>query len=223
MKIHKKISTTLLSLLMFSLTLSSYGLDRDYVPRAILTKGQEKEVIALAKKCGMEGVSKISTHNMYPTPFRGIQLHGPEQIRGREVSYQILNMSHSEWLDPQAKPGKGEIKMGKFWASKPYTQKKTILKVGKKQFRTGSINGMTPEECESILKLLLSKKYEIGPAVNKRSLEEVGWNKPNNFSKRGESLSVGFLHKAKDSGFFDLQIKMVGKKLTIEQMFQAIP
>ena len=223
MKIHKKISTTLLSLFTFSLSLSSYGLDRDYVPRAILTKDQEKEVMALAKKCGMEKVSKISTHNMYPTPFRAIQLQGPEQIKGREVSYQILSMSYSEWLDPQAKPGKGEIKMGKFWASKPYTQKKTILKIGKKQFRTGSINGMTPEECESILKLLLSKKYEIGPAVNKRSLEEVSWDKPNHFSKRGESVSVGFLHKAKDAGFFDLQIKMAGKKITIEQMFQAIP
>jgi len=223
MKIHKKISTTLLSILTFTLTLSSYGLDRDYVPRAILTKDQEKEVIALAKKCGMEEVSKISTHNMYPTPFRGIQLQGPEKIKGREVSYQILSMNHSEWLEPGAKPGKGQIKMGKFWANKPYTQKKTILKVGKKQYRTGSINGMTPEECESILELLLNGKYEIGAAVNKKSLEEVGWNKPNNFSKRGKSISVGFLHKAKGAGFFDLQIKIVGKKLTIEQMFQAIP
>jgi len=223
MKIHKKMRTTLLSILTFTLTLSSYGLDRDYVPRAILTKDQEKEVIALAKKCGMEKVSKISTHNMYPTPFRGIQLQGPEQIKGREVSYQILSMSHSGWLDPEAKPGKGEIKMGKFWASKPYTQKKTILKVGKKDFQVGSINEMKPEECETILGLLLSGKYETGPAVNKKTLEQVGWNTPSNFSKRGEFISVGFLHKAKDSGFFDLQIKMVGNKITIEQMFQAIP
>ena len=223
MKSHNKIRTTLLTFLTFTLTFSSYGLDRDYVPRAILTKAQEKEVIALAKKCGLKEVSKISTHNMYPSPFRGIQLQGPENIKGREVSYQSLSMSHGEWLEPGAKPRKGQIKMGKFWAGKPYTRKKIILKVGKKEFRTGSINGMTPEQCETILGLLLSGKYEIGPAVNKKTLEQVGWNTPSNFSKRGESISVGFLHKAKDSGFFDLQIKMVGKKLTIEQMFQAIP
>jgi hypothetical protein len=223
MKSHNKMRTTLLTFLTFTLTLSCYGLDRDYVPRAILTKDQEKEVIALAKKCGMKEISKISTHNMYPSPFRGIQLQGPEKIKGREISYQGLSMSHSEWLEPGAKPRKGQIQMGKFWAGKPYTQKKIILKVGKKDFHIRSINGMMPEECETILGLLLSGKYEIGAAVNKKTLEQVGWNTPSNFSKRGEYISVGFLHKAKDSGFFDLQIKMVGKKITIEQMFQAIP
>ena len=223
MKRHNKMRTTLLTFLTFTLTLSCYGLDRDYVPRAILTKDQEKEVIALAKKCGMKEISKISTHNMYPSPFRGIQLQGPEKIKGREVSYQGLSMSHSEWLEPGAKPRKEQIQMGKFWAGKPYTRKKIILKVGKKDFHIRSINGMMPEECETILELLLSGKYEIGAAVNKKTLEQVGWNTPSNFSKRGESISVGFLHKAKDSGFFDLQIKMVGKKITIEQMFQAIP
>jgi hypothetical protein len=214
---------TLFTFLTFALTLSSYALDRDYVPRAMLTEDQEKEVIALAKKCGMKEVSKISTHNMYPSPFRGIRLQGPEQVKGREVSYSVLSMSHSDWLEPGAKPSKGQIKLGKFWAGKPYTRKKTILKVGKKEFQIGSINGMTPEQCETILGLLLNGKYELGPAVNKKTIGQVGWDKPSNFSRRGESISVGFLHKAKDAGFFDLQIKMVGKKLTIEQMFQAIP
>jgi len=214
---------TLFAFLTFTLSLSCYGLERDYVPRAILTKDQEKEVIALAKKCGMEEVSKISTHNMYPSPFRGIRVQGPEQIKDREVSYQVLGMSHGDWLQPGAKPGKEQIKQGNFWAGKPYTRKKTILKVGKKEFQVGSINGMTPEQCETILGLLLSGKYELGPAVNKKTIDQVGWTKPSNFSRRGESISVGFLHKAKDAGFFDLQIKMVGKKLTIEQMFQAIP
>jgi hypothetical protein len=214
---------TLFTFLTFALTLSCYGLDRDYVPRAILTKSQEKEVIALAQKCGMKEVSRISTHNMYPSPFRGIRVQGPEQIKDREVSYQVLGMSHSDWLQSGAKPGKGDIRMGNFWAGKPYARKKTILKVGKKEYRVGAIRGMTAEECETILGLLLNGKYELGPAVNKKTMSEVGWDKPNNFSKRGESISVGFLHKAKDAGFFDLQIKMVGKKLTIEQMFQAIP
>ena len=214
---------TLFTLLTFTLTLSCYGLDRDYVPRAVLTKEQEKEVITLAKKCGMEEVSKISTHNMYPSPFRGIRVQGPEQVKGREVSYQVLGISHSEWLQPGAKPGKGQIKLGNFWAGKPYTRKQTLLKVGKKEYRVGVIRGMTAEECEKILGMFLKGEYELGPAVNKKTIDQVGWDKPNNFSRRGESISVGFLHKAKDAGFFDLQVKMVGGKLTIEQMFQAIP
>ncbi len=57
---------TILSLLALTLALSSYGFERDYVKRAMLTKNQEKEVIALAQKCGIKKISKISTYNMFP-------------------------------------------------------------------------------------------------------------------------------------------------------------
>ena len=214
---------TLFAFITLTLTLSCYGLDRDYVPRAILTKEQEKEVIALAKKCGIESVSRISTHNMYPSPFRGLLVQGIEQTKGREVSYQVLGMSYSKWLDPAAKPGKGDIRMGNFWAGKPYVRKQTTLKVGKEEYRVGSIRDMTAEECEKILGMLLKGEYELGSAVNKKTIDQVGWEKPSSFSKRGEFISAGFLHKAKDAGFFDLQIKMTGGKIKIEQMFQAIP
>ena len=83
---------------MFILTIPAYGLERDYVSRAKLTKEQEMQVIALAEKCGIKKVFKISTHNMYPSPFRGIRVQGVEQTKGREVSYQVLSMSHSAWL-----------------------------------------------------------------------------------------------------------------------------
>ena len=214
---------SLFAFLTLTLTLSCYGLDRDYVPRAILTKDQEKEVITLAKKCGMEVVSRISTHNMYPSPFRGIRVQGPEQVKGREVSYQVLSMSHSKWLEPGAKPGKGQITLGNFWAGKPYTRKQIILKVGKKEYRVGSIRNMTAEECEKILGKLLKGNYRHASAVEGRMLEQVGWDKPSSFSRREDFISVGFLHKAKDAGFFDLQIKMTGGEIKIEQMFQAIP
>ena len=214
----------ILSLFTLTLAVSSYGFEREYVKRAMLTKDQEKEVIALARKCGIKKVSKISTHNMFPTPFRGIRVQGAEQVKGREVSYQVLSMSHSEWLQPGAKPRKGQVQMGNFWAGKPYTKKQIILKVGKKEYRTGSITGMKPEECEKILSQLMSEDYDIGPRVNEKRLKQVDWTKPSRFSKRGENISAGFLHKAgPGQGFFDLQIKLNGKQLTINQMFQAIP
>ena len=214
----------ILSLFTLTLAISSYGFEREYVKRAMLTKDQEKEVIALAQKCGIKKVSKISTHNMFPTPFRGIRVQGAEQVKGREVSYQVLSMSHSEWLQPGAKPGKGQVELGDFWAGKPYTRKQTILKVGKKEYRTGSIQGITAEECETILGLFLRGEYDHETAVNQKSLDQVDWNKPSRFSKRGEAISVGFLHKAgPGGGFFDLQVKLKGKQLTITQMFQAVP
>jgi len=212
------------SLFTLTLAISSHGIERDYVPRAVLTKEQEKTVLELAKKAGIKKVVKISSHNMFPSPFRGLRVQGVEQIKGREVSYQVLSISHGAWLQPGAKPRKGQIQMGSFWAGKPYTRKQTILKIGKKEYRTGSIQGITIKECETILRQLISEDYNLGPRVNEKTLKQVDWTKPSRFSKRGESISVGFLHKGgPGSGFFDLQIKQAGNVLTINQMFQAVP
>jgi len=221
---HNKMKKTLLTLSVLALAIPSFGFEREYVKRAVLTKEQEKVVIALAQKRGLKKVAKISSHNMFPTPFRGLRVQGAEQVKGREVSYQVLSVSHSEWLQPGAKPRKGQVQMGNFWAGKPYTKKQIILKVGKKEYRTGSITGMKPEECEKILSQLMAEDYDLGPSVNEKRLKQVDWAKPSRFSKRGESISAGFLHKGgPGSGFFDLQIKQDGIVLTITQMFQAVP
>ena len=210
--------------ILFTLTLTTFGYEKDYVPRAVLTKDQEKEVIALAQKCGIKKVAKISTHNMFPSPFRGIRVQGVEEVKGREVSYQVLSMSNRQWLQPGAQPGKGSVELGDFWANKPYTRKQTILKVGKNEYRVSSVQGMKPEECETILAMFLNGQFDHTPAVREKSLEQVGWNKPSRFSKRGENISIWFLHKSgSDSGFFDLQVKPEGNELTILQMFQAVP
>lgn len=210
--------------ILFTLTLATFGYEKNYVPRAVLTKDQEKEVIALAQKCGIKKVAKISTHNMFPSPFRGIRVQGVEEVKGREVSYQVLSMSNRQWLQPGAKPGKGSVELGDFWANKPYTRKQTILKVGKNEYRVSSVQGMKPEECETILAMFLNGQFDHTPAVREKSLEQVGWSKPSRFSKRGENISIGFLHKSgSDGGFFDLQVKLEGNELTILQMFQAVP
>ena len=58
-------------------------------------------MITLAQKCGIKKVAKISTHNMFPSPFRGIRVQGVEEVEGREVSYQVLSMSNRQWLQPE--------------------------------------------------------------------------------------------------------------------------
>ena len=220
---HNKMKKTLLTLSVLGLAIPSFGFEREYVKRAMLTMEQEKKVIVLAQKCGIKKVAKISTHNMYPSPFRGVRVQGAEQVKDREVSFQILSVSHSEWLQPGAKPRKGDLQMGNFWAGKPYTRKQTILKVGKKEYRTGSVQGISIEECETILGLFLRGEYNREPAVNEKSLNQINWSKPSRFAKRGGAISVGFPHKNASEGFFDLQIKLNGKQLTINQMFQAVP
>jgi len=208
-----------------SLITKSGGIERDY-RAGKLTEEQEKIVIALAKKQGVEKVARISTINFYPSAARGIRVDGAKEVNGREVSYKILNVNFKPWYHTGGGPRKGDSVMGEFWAGKAYERKKTILRVGETDYLCGSIRDIEIKECEAMLGLFLEGKftYDPGPRINDKLLDQVDWSKPNGFSKRGNAISAGFPHKGgPGSGFFDLQVEFVGGKLNIKQMFQAIP
>ena len=203
----------------------SGGIERDY-GAGKLSGAQEKIVIALAKKQGVQKVARISTVNFFPSQARGIRVDGAKEVNGREVSYKVLSVNFKPWFHPGGGPRQGEVKMGDFWAGKAYERKKTILRVGETDYLCGSIRDIEIKECETLLGLFLAGKftYNPGPRINDRLLDQVDWSKPNRFSKRGDAISVGFLHKGgPGSGFFDIEVEFVDGKLNIKQMFQAIP
>ena len=203
----------------------SGGVERDY-RAGKLTEAQEKIVIALAKKQGVAKVARISTVHFHPSAARGIRVDGAKEVNGREVSFKVLSVNFKPWFHPGGGPRKGDVQMGDFWAGKPRTQKKTILRVGETDYLCGSIRDIEIKECEAMLGLFLAGKftYDPGPRINDKLLDQVDWGKPNRFSKRGNAISAGFPHKGgPGSGFFDLQVEFVGDKLNIKQMFQAIP
>ena len=203
----------------------SGGIERDY-RAGKLTEAQEKIVIALAKKQGVQKVARISTVHFHPSAARGIRVDGAKEVNGREVSYKVLSVNFKPWFHPGGGPLKGDVKMGDFWAGKAYERKKTILRVGETDYICGSIRGIEIKECETMLGLFLAGKftYNPGPRINDRLLGQVDWSKPSRFSKRGDAISVGFPHKGgPGSGFFDMEVEFVGGKLNIKQMFQAVP
>jgi len=197
--------------------------ETDYVAGAVLTTSQEKIVLDLAAQRGIKKVAKISTYYLLPADARGIQVQSVEQVKNREVTSQILNISYKKWWLPNEGPGKDDLRVGEFWAGKPATRKETILKVGKKDYRTRTIQGMTLEEAEKILLMLLKPNYTVEPAVRQESFKQIAWDKPMSFRKQGDNYSVTFPHIAHGAGFFDLQIKIIRGELIIHQMFQAIP
>ena len=80
MKILTLLTLFITLLLDDSLVVFGQDVKRDYVNLAKLSVEEEKKVIALAYKCGLqEPVNKISTHNMYPSPFKGIRVEGKEK------------------------------------------------------------------------------------------------------------------------------------------------
>lgn len=198
-------------------------IERHFVDRAVLTTKQEKIVLELARKRGIEKVARISTYNLYPTAARGISVEGVEKIKGREASYKVLQVRFKDWWHSGQGPREGDLQAGDFWAGQPSTRKQTILKVGKKEFRTSSVHGLSIEECESILAQLLDGRYRLGPGVEKGTVGQIDWTRPQGFRKNGEAISVGFLHKSEGSGFFDLQITLGQDGLSINQLLQAVP
>jgi hypothetical protein len=199
------------------------GPKTEYVPDAVLSAEQQEIVLELAAKRGIKDVVEISTYVLHPSSYREIAVKGIEQITGREVSTQILIIHFKDWSPREQAPRKDDIQIGDFWAGKPYIRKQTILKVAMKDYRTGSISGVSIEECESILARLLEGKYTLGSAVRQDSLKEIDWSRPRSFHKRDDGVFVEFLHKAGEGdGFFELEIKPAGDGLTIQQVDQVV-
>ncbi len=195
---------------------------RDYVKGAVLTPAQEKTVLELAKQRGLKKVAKIYTYYLQPTQARGIGVIEEAKIKGRDVSYMALEVRYKNWWHPNASPGKGDIKIGDFWAGKPRAEKHKILKVNMKKIWVRSINGLQVDQCEQILQQLMAKKFVLEPGVNKETMQQVDLTRPKSFSKRGEEVAIDFQHKTSDSEFFSLQIKPSKEQLSITQLLHAI-
>jgi hypothetical protein len=215
--------TALLAVPALAEEVGGHDFEREYVKRAVLSKDQEMIVIELAQKRGINKVAKISTYNLYPTAARGIAVQGADQVKGRDVSYEVLNVRYKNWWHPNEGPREGDLRIGDFWSGQPTTRRQTILNVGQKEYRTGTVQGLSVEECESVLGLCLAGKYTLGPGVNKDSLDQIDWSKPQGFRKRGDVISASFLHKREGSGFFDLEVNLSKGELAINQVLQAMP
>ena len=101
-----------------------------------------------------------------------------------------------ELFSPGARPQKGQVRRGDFWAGKPWPTEKTILRTGGEEYPVGSLGGITAEECGTILGFFLGGEYEPGPAVNGRiliqghQLSQSGWIHPGCFSAQGQGIRI---------------------------------
>ena len=71
--------------------------------------------------------------------------------------------------------------------------------------------------------MFLKKAFKLSSSVRQNFFDQVDWEQPTHFGNRGESISVGFLAKGREAGFFDLMIKKENGVLIIHQMMQAMP
>jgi hypothetical protein len=196
------------------------GILREYVDRATLSKEQEKTVIELANKRGINKVAKIKTYYLRPSSDRAISVYGVDQVKGREVLHPMLTVNRKGWTGRA--PKKDDLQIGDFWAGKPAIRKTTILMVGKKEYRVGSPHGLSIEQCESMLKGLQTGKYTVAEGKNGARLKGIDWNSPKSFSKFSENINVSFRAQGGD-GWYTLKISLTGDKLVIDEIMLAMP
>tara|TARA_B100001057_G_scaffold396249_1_gene405987 strand:- start:2376 stop:2666 length:291 start_codon:yes stop_codon:yes gene_type:complete len=85
-RIAVRVRRSVIVLTMIGVTVPSFGVEREYVDRARLTESEEALVLKMARNRGIGEVAKIRTYNMFPTPFRGIAVHGPDRPSGKVFS-----------------------------------------------------------------------------------------------------------------------------------------
>ena len=83
------------------------------------------------------------------------------------------------------------------------------------------MQGVSLEQCELILGLLLARKFGLATGVRNEDINQVAWSRPKGFSKRGQAVSISFPHKRTESEFFDIKVSMERKQLTIVELLRA--
>ena len=107
----------------------------------MLTGAQEKIVLDLAMQRGIKKVAKISTYYLLPTDARGIQVQSVEQIKGRDVTSQILNISYKKWWLPNEGSVKNDLQIGTFGQAARVSAKKRFSSLAKRNIEREPFRG----------------------------------------------------------------------------------
>jgi len=89
------------------------GVTTSFVPKAVLTTSELKDLVKLAAKCGIERVTLIRTYYIHPSSNCGIQIKSAETISGRKVSFVTINIRYKDPYDDD-QPGDVIASVGDF-------------------------------------------------------------------------------------------------------------
>jgi hypothetical protein len=93
---------------------STAAVKTNFVPEAVLSRGELRQIIDLAHKCGISDVGEVYSYNIHPSPSCGFGVKSVETVQGREVSFIILTVDHKKWVRPRD-PRIVEQASGNFW------------------------------------------------------------------------------------------------------------
>lgn len=213
----------LLLMFIFPLANSAFALEREYLPKAVLTEEEEKKVIQLAEKHGIKNVEKISTAYLAPSSWVIINVREKEKIEGRDVTYRMIQVKCKKWYPAKEAAGKEDLSVGEFWSAPPGTVKHKILLVDKKKYRA-EVRNVTVEQCERVLEVLQKGKYTVTDAVKKDHFEHIDFQRPTHFSYDLETkrFHVGFCDKSDRYSWFIMKVILDGDGVQILEILNIM-
>jgi hypothetical protein len=165
---------------------------------AKLTDKEVKDVVFLAKQCGISQTSEVLTGYYLPGGERCITVKSVEMVKGADITYDEIIVGKTGWSDPD--PFEMVKRVGSFWAkpSDKFTTHLRIYDFRGEKIRVDIGTDIAAELADKIIPLIAERKVRYRNADNiglGYSLDEMkkminskpsGISKPLGGSKDGE-------------------------------------
>ena len=104
---------------------SGLAVKTNFVSGAQLSAKEVKQVLEVARLCGVDAPSEISTYHYIPAGGKGISVKSVDRVDARNTSFDTIIISKMGW--DYRKPEKGITRVGDFWAY-PREKYSTLLR-----------------------------------------------------------------------------------------------
>jgi hypothetical protein len=161
---------------------------------AKLTEQEVKDVLSLARQCGINQPTEVRTVHILPSGGKDVLVKSVELFKGADITFDEISITKSGWT--HSEPGKEAKQIGNFWAE-PSDKSTTHLRVydfrGEK-IRVGIGTGITTELADKIIPLIAAKKvtYSDNKSIDyeRDEMERMIDSKPSGISKAWESPQI---------------------------------
>ncbi len=189
------------------------GIETSFAFGATLSARDLESVAELANLAGIERVLGVSTerHLVGTT----ITVRGDEKVHGRNVQFQTLRVHRDGW-DSVKRPDEGARSVGEFWvetSAKLQRQERTIVRVGKREFRVGLLNGIKPEAADQVIvAAFVSGRVRYASDYAKERVSRMDFSRPEWLGISGGESWISFSSPGPLTGAV---FRVEGKEVTV--------
>jgi len=150
----------------------------NFIAEARLTASEVKQVLQLAKACGIRNPSEVRTFHWLPTFDRGISVKSTERVDGRNTSFDTVTISKNGW--DQRQPEKSAKRAGDFWADadSKYSTLLRQFEFKKTTIQVSIGKGIDVVFTDKVIPLIDAKKIRFESDWVRQEFEELKDSKP---------------------------------------------